>query len=348
MTDFEILVVGGGVAGCATAIELLSAGWRVGILHKGDDVSAIESLSPGAVCDLRRLAIRTESNLSEVVAWWGSDRQTRAVTPGAAIVHRCLLTNNLRLHAIEGGAIVIENAKLLSIERFRTGWKLVHALPDGGHRRFSARCLIDATGRSSAIGRRLGAQRVTHDQLFCISVSLHDPGLVGTWTESTSHGWWNLCCLRKEGTLSFYSTAQKIREAKQDITGCLYETGHLRHLLSARTFGNSIVRPCGSSRLVPCAGPGWVSVGDAASTLQPLASAGVSKALRDARMVQQTLAHEPMDYDRSQLAEFRSYVRQLAQHYALEKRWSESPFWATRVAAPFTGCHVCGQNSKRC
>jgi len=337
MTEFDALVVGAGVAGCASALELMSAGWRVAILHKGEDVSAIESLSPAAVCDLKRLAIRTESNLSEVVAWWGSEREARAVTPGAAIVRRCLLANNLRLRAIKGGAVVIENAKLLSIERFRTGWKLVHALPDGSHCRLSARYLVDATGRSSAIGRRLGAQRLTHDQLFCISVSLHEPGLVGTWTESTSYGWWNLCCLRKEGTLCFYSTAQKIREAKQGITTRLYETRHLWRLLPTPVFGESMVRPCGSSRLVPCAGTGWIAVGDAASTLQPLASAGVSKALRDARLVREALAHKPAEYDRSQLAEFRSYVRQLAQHYALEKRWSESPLWATRVAAPLTG-----------
>lgn len=328
MTEFEALVVGSGIAGCATALELLSAGWRVGILPRDDDVSAIESLSPAAVCDLKRLSIRIESNLSEVVAWWGSEREARMTTPGAAVAQRRLLANSLRLRAIESGATVIKGGKLGSIERFRDGWWLAYERTGGDRCRLHVKYLVDGTGRAAVVGRRLGAHRLMCDQLFCISISLHKPGLMGTWTESTSNGWWNLCCVQDEGTLSFYSNAQTIRETKRDIADRFYETRHLRHLLPTPILGNRRVRPCGSSRLAPSAGPGWISVGDAASTLQPLASAGVSKALRDARMARSALEEEEVDYDRFQLTDLTGYVRQLEQQYALEKRWSESPFWA--------------------
>ena len=297
---FDALVIGAGVAGCATTLELLSAGWRVAILHRRDNVSAMESLSPAAVSDLNKLSIRNESAFSEIVAWWGSEQEARATQLGAGIVRRSALADSLRARAIDGGARVIEIKKVSYIERFSDGWELAYELTPGDQRKLRAGYLIDGTGRASVIGRHLGARRVVFDQLFCTSVSVNDPGLVGTWTESTADGWWNLCCVQKEGTLSFYSTAQRLRKSKRDITGCLYETRHMRHLVPAPMRGKCQIRPCGSSRLVPCAGPGWVSVGDAASTIQPLASGGVAKALRDARMARQALEYQAGNYDRTQ------------------------------------------------
>src|ERR1035441_514930 len=104
MTDFDALVVGGGVAGCATALELLSVGWRVGLLHQPEHVPAIESISPAAARYLERLSIQVGRDFSEVVAWWGSDRETRAIQPGARIVERSILADSLRRRAIECSA----------------------------------------------------------------------------------------------------------------------------------------------------------------------------------------------------------------------------------------------------
>lgn len=321
MTDFDAVVVGGGVAGCATALELLSVGWRVGLLYQREHVPAIESISPAAAHYLERLSIQVGAELSEVVAWWGSDRETHAIQHGARIVERSILADVLRRGAIECGAVVIESGRLLRIERSGEAWKIGCQRIREDLRTFTAKYLIDATGRTSLIGRRLGARRCAFDEIFCISVAIHQPGLTGVWTESTSDGWWNLCCLPEQGTLSFYSTARIIRESRTDIVTRLNKTRHVRRLLACSVLGQTKVRACGSSQLVPCAGRGWLSVGDATSTFQPLASAGVSKALRDARMVPLALEREPAQYARFQVTEFKSYLRQLAQHYALEKRW---------------------------
>lgn len=45
MTDFDVMVVWGGVAGCATALGLLSVGLRVRLLYQPEHVPAIESIS---------------------------------------------------------------------------------------------------------------------------------------------------------------------------------------------------------------------------------------------------------------------------------------------------------------
>jgi 2-polyprenyl-6-methoxyphenol hydroxylase-like FAD-dependent oxidoreductase len=69
MTDFDAVVVGGGVAGCATALEFLSVGWRVGLLYQREHVPAIESISPAAAHYLERLSIQV--GFEQGSGWWG-------------------------------------------------------------------------------------------------------------------------------------------------------------------------------------------------------------------------------------------------------------------------------------
>ena len=115
--EFDALVVGGGVAGCAAAMELLSMGWRVGILYRQDAVSGMESLPPEVASSLAALSIPVGSEFPEVVAWWGSERESRSIQPGGRIVERGALAGALRAHAVHRGATIIESAGHFSTER---------------------------------------------------------------------------------------------------------------------------------------------------------------------------------------------------------------------------------------
>jgi len=329
MTDFDVVIAGASLAGCAAAVELQSAGWRVGLLHKRDNVTRVESLSPSAVNDLNRLSVDMGQSISEVVAWWGSEYAKRATHPHARVVERSKLGEALRSRAVEGGASEQEIDGPLAIERHDNRWCLRWESPESGQLRFTAAYLIDATGRAAVVGRRLGAKSMTIDHLFSLAVEVVKPMVVGTWTESNPAGWWNFTSLAEKGTLSFYSSALAIREAKREIVAEFEKTKHLRNLISTRQFLNPVVKPCASSFLVPCAGQGWFAVGDASWTVQPLASVGIAKALRDARIVRQFLERESSRYDRLQRDEFDAYLNQLKQHYSMEKRWPTSAFWTS-------------------
>jgi flavin-dependent dehydrogenase len=327
MTDFDVVIAGAGVAGCAAAIELRSVGCRVGLLHKSDSLTRVESLSPKAVQYLNKLSINVGQSISEVIAWWGSEREERAIYRHARIVERSMLAEALRTRALEKGATEVQISGHLSIERPGDHWRVGWESWESGQHSVSTRYLVDATGRAAVVAQRLGAKRAAIDQLFSLTVEVAESMLVGTWTESNPEGWWNLSSLQGRGTLSFYSSALVVREAKAEIVARFERTEHLRNLIGTRQFSNPIVRPCGSSLLGPCAEPGWFAVGDAAWTAQPLASAGIAKALRDARIVREWIEQESSQYDRFQRIEFDAYLKRLKQHYSLEKRWPTRAFW---------------------
>jgi len=335
MTEFDTIVVGAGIAGASAAMHLRLLGWSVAMLHEPHTASGCESLSPPAMRDVAALSIELGVPISELVAWWGSNQEHRAPYPGARIVDRTRLAESIRGRASECGVQTFERGTPLELDRLNEQWSVRFQTP-GLARDYILQSpfIVDATGRSAVIGRRLGSRRTNADELFCISYCLEGPQRIGTWTESTPNGWWNVCSHLDQCTFSFHSTATIIRKARLDISPYLREASHLNDLFPNPKLNNPRIRMCSSSRLSPCAGNGWLAVGDAAWTVQPLASAGVAKALRDARMAAGELHHNPITYDRFQATEFESYLLRLRQHYSLEQRW-RTPFW-DRYRRPLT------------
>ena len=206
-------------------------------------------------------------------------------------------------------------------------WMIAFVSSDGTRSEIRANCICDATGRRSAIARSLGARRENFDDLCCVAVPISNCRDTGTWTESVSNGWWNLCSDGSKATLAFYSSPKLLQQALKNLRKVFDETREVRHLASFDGEGERCIRVCRSSLLNPCAGPGWFAVGDAAGTLQPLSSGGVMKALRDADFVGSVMETNGRQYNERYRIEFNDYLKQLAIHYNLEKRWLGSEFW---------------------
>lgn len=203
--------------------------------------------------------------------------------------------------------LVERNAACAKLERLNQVWYIeskTSLLDVPGQLR--SLYIADATGRASAVGRMLGAHRVTFDHLACLSAPITSPNVVCSWTEAAEDGWWNACCNQAGGTLSFFSTPQIIRQARREMHTYLQRTRHLQNLFSIPKSSQPYTTTCASSRLMPAAGAGWLAVGDAAFTVQPLASAGVSKALRDARLAPHVLQAGAAWYEEFQATDFGS------------------------------------------
>ena len=97
------------------------------------------------------------------------------------------------------------------------------------------------------------------------------------------------------------------------------------------------VRPAGTVLRTPLAGDGFLSVGDAASALDPLSGLGVLRALRDGIRGADAL-HAYSEGSRSALEQyganaqqdFNRAFRERQAVYESERRWPYSPFWMRR------------------
>jgi flavin-dependent dehydrogenase len=207
-----------------------------------------------------------------------------------------------------------------------------------GHR---AKLLVNAAGRN---GWWLdGAKdREREDSMLAIATRIFDwkRDLTDhrTLIETAPAGWWYSTLLPdRTGLAMFFTGAEIYRRYGISIREQLGDAPLTRvRLDSGRTAEPRIVySPSGRSRTI--VGETWISVGDSASSYDPLSGRGIFKALRHgetaARAIDNylhgdTSAMEP--YTEQVRRQFEEYSRQRRQYYALERRWADHPFWRAR------------------
>ena len=87
-------------------------------------------------------------------------------------------------------------------------------------------------------------------------------------------------------------------------------------------------------------GDGWLAVGDALMSFDPLASSGLSGAFNDAvaaadAVLEMLGGSDPRPaYARRASAASRRYLAGHAAHYGLERRWRSRDFWKRRSPEP--------------
>ncbi len=325
----DLLVVGAGVAGSAVALNCASDSCRVILLDRGDRDDRLESLSPASCENLKKLDIAIGTPFSKVVAWWGSHAVNEMKWPGAKIVQKKRLTKTLRNRAAKR-VEVAECRTVTRCERDCGIWRVSYEDLAGLKKTVAAKNICDATGRASAIARLLGARRKHVDNLFSVTFNVREVSSVGTWTEAVPSGWWNICADGNHATLTFYTNPRVLRRSQTDLVAMFRESSELSKIVSIGPHFKARIRPCGSSLLVPSAGPGWFSAGDATSTLQPLASSGTVKALRDATAAPHRLGLDGRKENLQAEKEFCDYLRELGKQYRAETRWPTSDFWKQR------------------
>ena len=181
----------------------------------------------------------------------------------------------LRQRAVAAGAVLREPAHIVSIDRPRD-WRL--RFEDG-----EAACdwIIDASGRSATVARRLGIRRRRFDRQFAVvgwlQTEADDPDATLT-VEGGPGGWWYSGRLPRRRRVVALITSDR-----PDLTGWekqLRSTRYIAPLLrDYRRCGPLVVRPAESSMLERSAGAGWIAIGDAAASYDPIASRGLVTAL---------------------------------------------------------------------
>lgn len=362
LTRCDVLVLGGGPAGLATAIELrLATGLDVVVAEAGGAPAERfgESLPPDVLVALDRLglvdAFRADGHLAcpGSISAWGRAKpgfNDFILNPMGSAWHidRARFEAMLRARAAQAGAFILTRTRAVEAARAADGFDVtLRGASDGVVR---AGRVVDATGARAWFARRQGATRREHDRMLAV-VRLARIA-AGTFTsqtlvEATRDGWWYGARLPGDRLATVLVTE---RNAARELTTDGYAAWHrgldatllLGPRLAACRLEDERFRSCpvASSILDRVEGDRWIAVGDAASAYDPMAAQGIHKGFADAADATRTIAADvgrgeppPWRYADRVAARFEDYLANRAHLYALERRWPDAPFWRRRAAA---------------
>ncbi len=334
-SDFDVIVIGGGLVGAACALALQGSGLRLALIESGavpalphDDSwdSRIYAISPGNAEFLSRLDVWTELDQQRIapieeMRIWGDDGISRldfsAYEAGAAtlgyIVESRLMQVGLwaKLQAVSDIALFSE-VRCASLELQDTAATLT--LADG--RVLTAKLVIGADGANSWVRAQAGLGVTTNDY--------RQLGVVANFATEWPHGDIARQWFRGDGILAWlplpgnrismvWSTmaehSKKLLEMTPDgLVQAVARAGHdvlgdMRLLTPAAAF------PLRLQNAEVMVRPRLALVGDAAHLVHPLAGQGVNLGFHDAESLARVLCERGLQSDVGDYALLRRYER---------------------------------------
>lgn len=360
----DVLILGGGPAGSAAGLTLLKRNdIKVMMVERSDysEDKMGESLSSHARSSLEYLGVwdaflstQRGSAFHSKIAW-GSDKPRRLgymFNPNGAAW--CLDRPSFdRMMASEfekrGGQLLTSTQVTTCAHQAAGGWYVQLKTGQGEIQTVYCKYIIDASGRRGVMRTNLNLGLTVYDRLIGIScIAMLDADQAQKFqhvSEACEYGWWQLTPMAGHRVAISLMTDPDIANEMQacrpevwrELLNQLPMMGELSRQLQFAEAPRSF--PCYSSYLKGAGGVDWVAVGDAAVSYDPVASAGIPRALAnglhaayiavDGIFSKGQLIHT---YAQALEQEFKQYLQTQWQIYQREFRWPNALFWARRRA----------------
>ncbi|MGN0101733.1 MAG: geranylgeranyl reductase family protein [Dietzia sp.] len=305
----DVLVVGCGPAGAATATWLARAGREVTVLDAAEfprDKTCGDGLTPRAMLEVDRLGLggwARERITIEGLDLRGFGHRRRVPWPAGehggtgSAVRRTVFDDRLRRTAVEAGAVVLDGVRVTGVER---GDDDEVSAVRVGDDRIACRTLVVADGGRSPVGRLLG--RTWHrDTVYAVAArsyvrsSRHDHPWIGSDLElrdeagaiQPGYGWvfplgdgeinLGVGALATSARPANVAVKELLQHYARSVRGDWALEGEPRAVTSA-------LLPMGGA-VSGVAGRNWAAVGDAAACVNPLNGEGIDYALEGGRLL---------------------------------------------------------------
>jgi 2-polyprenyl-6-methoxyphenol hydroxylase-like FAD-dependent oxidoreductase len=355
----SILIVGAGPSGAAAAIFMARPGWKVTLIDRQEVTGPVnhlpskagESLPPDAAMLLQQLGVwsgfQDAGHLPSFGnhSFWGSDKgmYTDFITHPAGRgwhLDRQRFERDLIDTAVQMGVELLEKTSLTAAEFENGVWEVQLS---GMTRSFQF--IVDASGRNAWFARRQGIDRIYEDrQLALIAFLQTDPD----WSDSTGlietapEGWWYSAQI-PGNQLAMTFLCRPTTDQRESWTQA---EGWNNLLQAAPQTLDRLIKAKAELRMKPwfsaaesgilesICGPGWLAIGDAAMTYDPIASHGILMGMVTARDAAQAI-DQYLNGDTEALERYNAllwtayyrYVNEREQFYAAERRFAGERYW---------------------
>ena len=311
-TTFDVVVVGGRVAGASTALLLARAGLSVALVdrgRRGSDTLSTHALMRGGVLQLSRwgvlagvVAAGTPAVRRTVFRYADGEVADVAIRPRVGVdalyAPRRHLLDRLLVEAAEGAGVqVLHEATVTSLRRDRAGRVpgVAGRTRSGARLDLAAGLTVGADGIRSRVAEQVGARTTWQGRTASAVLYryLEDPlGDGFEWTYGTGVGS-GVIPTNDGGSCVFVGTtpARMRRLRRLGVERAFAELLDAAGPAAAqRARGLRAIGPVRGWAGLPgfareSSGPGWALVGDAGYFKDPITSHGITDALRDAELL---------------------------------------------------------------